>query len=211
MPPMIKVHHLNNSRSQRVLWLLEELDQDYEIIGYQRDTTTNLAPDSLKKIHPLGKSPVVTDGAMTIAESGAIVDYLIRKYGRDRLMPAEHTADFVSYLHWMHYAEGSAMLPVMLRLYVMRLAEAGAPLHPRIDSEVKNHFGYINEALGSNDFLVGNKLSGADFQIVFVLEAARSLGLLSPFANLERYLSNIHERPAYKRGIERGGQYDLGK
>ncbi|PKQ09403.1 MAG: glutathione S-transferase [Alphaproteobacteria bacterium HGW-Alphaproteobacteria-12] len=208
---MIKVHHLNNSRSQRVLWLLEELDQDYEIIGYQRDTTTNLAPDSLKKIHPLGKSPVVTDGAMTIAESGAIVDYLIRKYGRDRLMPAEHTADFVSYLHWMHYAEGSAMLPVMLRLYVMRLAEAGAPLHPRIDSEVKNHFGYINEALGSNDFLVGNKLSGADFQIVFVLEAARSLGLLSPFANLERYLSNIHERPAYKRGIERGGQYDLGK
>tara|TARA_R110002110_G_scaffold14704_2_gene67726 strand:- start:556 stop:1182 length:627 start_codon:yes stop_codon:yes gene_type:complete len=208
---MIKVHHLNNSRSQRVLWLLEELDQDYEIIGYKRDTTTNLAPESLEKIHPLGKSPVVTDGAMTIAESGAIVDYLIRKYGRDRLMPAEDTADFVSYLHWMHYAEGSAMLPVMLKLYVMRLAEAGAPLHPRIDSEVKNHFGYMNEALGSNDFIVGNKLSGADFQIVFVLEAARSLGLLSPFANLERYLSNIHERPAYKRGIARGGQYDLGK
>lgn len=208
---MIKVHHLNNSRSQRVLWLLEELDQDYEIIGYQRDTTTNLAPESLKKIHPLGKSPVVTDGAMTIAESGAIVDYLIRKYGRDRLMPAEDKADFVSYLHWMHYAEGSAMLPVMLTLYVMRLAEAGAPLHPRIDSEVKNHFGYMNEALGSDDFFVGNKLSGADFQIVFVLEAARSLGLLGPFANLERYLTNIHERPAYKRGVERGGQYDLGK
>ncbi|MCF8470582.1 MAG: glutathione S-transferase [Parvibaculum sp.] len=208
---MIKVHHLNNSRSQRVLWLLEELGQDYEIIGYQRDAATNLAPESLKKIHPLGKSPVVTDGAMTIAESGAIVDYLIRKYGRDRLMPAEDTTDFVSYLHWMHYAEGSAMLPVMLTLYVMRPAEAGAPLHPRIDSEVKTHFGYMNDTLGAEDFFVGNKLSGADFQIVFVLEAAKSLGLLGPFANLERYLANIHERPAYKRGIARGGQYDLGK
>ena len=208
---MITVHHLNNSRSQRILWLLEELGQDYEIVGYQRDATTNLAPDSLTKIHPLGKSPVVTDDGTTIAESGAIVDYLIRKYGRDSLMPAEDSADFVSYLHWMHYAEGSAMLPVMLSLYVMRLGDAGAPLHPRIESEVKNHFGYMNDALGSKDFFVGNKLSGADFQIVFVLEAAKSLGLLSPFANLERYLGKIHERAAYKRGIERGGQYDLGK
>ncbi|MEQ8267350.1 MAG: glutathione S-transferase [Parvibaculum sp.] len=208
---MITVHHLNNSRSQRILWLLEELGLAYDIVGYKRDATTNLAPDSLKEIHPLGKSPVVTDDGTTIAESGAIVEYLIRKYGRGRLMPAEDSPDFVTYLHWMHYAEGSAMLPVMLTLYVMRLGEAGAPLHPRIESEVGNHFSYVEEALGTRDFFVGNDLTGADFQMVFTLEAAKSLGLLANFPNLNRYLSNIHERPAYKRGVERGGQYDLGK
>lgn len=208
---MITVHHLNNSRSQRILWLLEELGLAYDIVGYKRDATTNLAPDSLKKIHPLGKSPVVTDDGTTIAESGAIVEYLIRKYGRGRLMPAEDSPDFVTYLHWMHYAEGSAMLPVMLTLYVMRLGEAGAPLHPRIESEVRNHFSYVEEALGTRDFFVGNDLTGADFQMVFTLEAAKSLGLLANFPNLNRYLSAIHDRPAYKRGVERGGQYDLGK
>lgn len=208
---MITVHHLNNSRSQRILWLLEELGVAYDIVGYKRDATTNLAPDSLKKVHPLGKSPVITDDGTTIAESGAIVEYLIRKYGRDRFLPAEDSADFVPFLHWMHYAEGSAMLPVMLSLYVMRLGEAGAPLHPRIDSEVKNHFGYAEAALGPRDFFVGSGLTGADFQMVFVLEAAKSLGLLASFPNLNRYLSNIHARPAYKRGVERGGQYDLGK
>lgn len=208
---MITVHHLNNSRSQRILWLLEELGLDYEIVSYQRDATTNLAPESLKGVHPLGKSPVLTDGDRTVAESGAIVEYLIRKYGRDRLMPNEDSAEFVSYLHWMHYAEGSAMLPLMLSLYVMRLGEAGKPLHPRIESEVQHHFGYMNEALGQSDFFVGNALSGADIQLTFALEAAKSLGLLSGFGNLERYLGKIHERAAYKRGIERGGQYDLGK
>jgi len=208
---MITVHHLNNSRSQRILWLLEELGLDYEIVSYQRDATTNLAPESLKGVHPLGKSPVLTDGDRTVAESGAIVEYLIRKYGRDRLMPNEDSAEFVSYLHWMHYAEGSAMLPLMLSLYVMRLGEAGKPLHPRIESEVQNHFGYMNEALGQSDFFVGNALSGADIQLTFALEAAKSLGLLSGFGNLERYLGKMHERAAYKRGIERGGQYDLGK
>ncbi|ABS63810.1 Glutathione S-transferase domain [Parvibaculum lavamentivorans DS-1] len=208
---MITVHHLNNSRSQRILWLLEELGLDYDIASYQRDATTNLAPESLKKVHPLGKSPVVTDGKHTVAESGAIVEYLIRKYSRDKLMPAEESQDFAPYLHWMHYAEGSAMLPVMLSLYVMRLGEAGAPLHPRIESETKNHFGYVNEALGNKEFFVGNNLTGADIQMSFPLEAAKSLGLLANFSNLTRYLANIHERPAYKRGVERGGQYDLGK
>lgn len=208
---MITVHHLNNSRSQRILWLLEELGLEYDIIAYKRDETTNLAPESLKKIHPLGKSPVITDGNNVIAESGAIVEYLIRKYGRSRLMPSEDSADFISYLHWMHYAEGSAMLPVMMTLYVMRLGDAGSPLHPRIESETKNHFGYMNEALGSHDFFVGDKLSGADIQVTFPLEAAKSLGLLAGFPNLTRYLVKIHERPAYKRGVERGGQYDLGR
>ena len=208
---MIQVHHLNNSRSQRVLWLLEELGLDYEIVPYQRDPATNLAPESLKKVHPLGKSPVIVDGDRTVAESGAIVEYLIRRYGHDRLMPEEDSAGFVSYLHWMHYAEGSAMLPVMLSLYVMRLGDAGKPLHPRIESEVKNHFGYMNEALEGRKFFVGETLSGADIQMTFPLEAAKSLGLLGDFSNLERYLGEMHARPAYRRAVERGGQYDLGR
>lgn len=207
---MITVHHLNNSRSQRILWLLEELGRDYDIKSYQRDATTNLAPAELEAVHPLGKSPVITDDGVTVAESGAIVEYLIRKYGHGKLMPVEDTPDFISYLHWMHYAEGSAMLPVMLTLYAMRLGEAAAPLRPRLESEIANHFGYLESELGGREFFVGNKLSGADFQIVFVLEAAKSLGLLAPYAGLNAYLDRIHARPAYKRGVERGGRYDLG-
>lgn len=207
---MITVHHLNNSRSQRILWLLEELGQNYEIKSYQRDTTTNLAPDSLKAVHPLGKSPVITDNGTTVAESGTIVEYLIRKYGRDKLMPREDSADFVPYLHWLHYAEGSAMLPVMLTLYTMRLGDAAAPLRPRLESEIQNHFGYLEQALGNRDFFVGSHLTGADIQITFVLEAAKSLGLLAPFKGLTAYLSRMQARDAYKRGIERGGKYDLG-
>ncbi|MBX3504583.1 MAG: glutathione S-transferase [Parvibaculum sp.] len=207
---MITVHHLNNSRSQRILWLLEELGRDYDIKSYQRDATTNLAPAELKAVHPLGKSPVITDDGVTVAESGAIVEYLIRKYGNGKLMPREDSPDFISYLHWMHYAEGSAMLPVMLTLYTMRLGDAAAPLRPRLESEVANHFGYLESELGDREFFVGNKLSGADFQIVFVLEAAKSLGLLAPYAGLNTYLDRIHARPAYKRGVERGGRYDLG-
>lgn len=207
---MITVHHLNNSRSQRILWLLEELGQNYEIKRYQRDAATNLAPDSLKAVHPLGKSPVITDNGVTVAESGTIVEYLIRKYGRDKLMPVEDSADFVPYLHWLHYAEGSAMLPVMLTLYTMRLGDAAAPLRPRLESEIQNHFGYMERELGNRDFFVGTHLTGADIQITFVLEAAKSLGLLTPFKNLTAYLTRMQARDAYKRGIERGGQYDLG-
>lgn len=208
---MITVHHLNNSRSQRILWLLEELGLEYEIKRYRRDPQTNLAPEELKAVHPLGKSPVITDGGLTIAESGAIVDYLIRKYGKGGLMPDEASPDYVCYLHWMHYAEGSAMLPVMLSMYLMRLGEAGKPLQPRLESEVANHFGYLESAIGTRDFFVGSGLTGADVQITFVLEAAKSLGLLTPYPKLDAYLKKVQGRDAYKRGVERGGQYDLGR
>ena len=134
---MLTLHHLNNSRSQRILWLLEELGTPYEIKRYQRDATTRLAPPELTAVHPLGKSPVITDGGITIAESGAIVDYLIRTYGKGEMMPASDGADYEAYNEWLHYSEGSAMLPLMLNLYVSRLKEAGAPLHPRIDSEIE--------------------------------------------------------------------------
>ena len=159
---MITVHHLDNSRSHRILWLLEELGTPYEMKRYQRNATTRLAPPELEAVHPLGKSPVITDGDIKIAESGAIVDYIIRRYGNGKLMPAPGSADYEAYNEWLHYSEGSAMLPLMLNLYVGRLKAAGAPLHPRIDSEIANHLGYVDGALPGREFFVGRSLTGAD-------------------------------------------------
>ncbi len=204
---MIVVHHLNNSRSQRILWLLEELGVDYEIKFYQRDATTNLAPPELKSVHPLGKSPVITDGAHTVAESGAIVDYLIRRHGGGKLMPAPGSIDHELYLEWLHYAEGSAMLPLMLSLYTSRLGEAGAPLHDRISSEIANHLGYINEALEGRNYLVGTELTGADVLLSFVGEAGRAFGRLSDFPAITAWVERLQARPAYKAAVERGGTY----
>jgi len=202
---MIQVHHLNNSRSQRILWLLEELGLEYEIVTYQRDPVTNLAPPELKQVHPLGKSPVLVDNGRVVIESGAIVDYLIQIHGQGRLMPAAGSDDWVAYIQWLQFAEGSAMLPLMLGLYCGRLGEASAPLQPRIQSEIANHLGYLDQALAGRDFLVGSELTGADIQTSFVLEAAR--GALAPYANLVRYLGSLQARPAYRRAVERGGPY----
>ena len=204
---MITVHHLNESRSQRVLWLLEELGVPYEIKFYARDATTRLAPPELMKVHPLGKSPVLEDGGQTIIESGAIVDYLIRHHGKGRLQPAVGTTDFEVYNQWLHYAEGSAMLPLLLKLYVSRLGEAGAPLQPRIDSELANHLGYVNASLADREWLVGGELSGADIQMSFVGEAAR--GLRAGYPHLDAWVKRFQQRPAYRRALERGGPYSM--
>lgn len=204
---MIVVHHLNNSRSQRILWALEELELPYEIKRYQRDAQTNLAPPELKQVHPLGKSPVITDGNRTLIESGAIIDYLIRRYGKGRLQPAPESPEFDEYQQWLHYAEGSAMLPLMLNLYVGRLGDAGAPLRPRIDSEIANHLGYLNGALAGRQFLVGNALTGADIQMSFVGEVAGVFGVRAAYPNLDAWTKRLHERPAYKKALEKGGAY----
>src|SRR6478609_3153999 len=206
---MLTLHHLNDSRSQRILWLLEELGVPYEMKRYQRDATTRLAPPELKKIHPLGKSPVITDGDVTIAESAAIVDYVIRRYGKGAMMPALGSADYEAYNEWLHYSEGSAMLPLMLNLYVSRLKEAGAPLHPRIDSEIANHLGYIDGALKGKKFFVGTSLTGADIQMSFVAEVANSFGKLAAYPNFAAWLTRMHARPAFKRSVEKGGAYRL--
>ena len=206
---MLVVHHLNNSRSQRILWLLEELGAPYEIKFYQRDAVTNLAPPELKAVHPLGKSPVITDGDVTIAESGAIVDYIIRRHGGGRLAPTPDAPDREAYLEWLHYAEGSAMLPLMLQLYVMRLGEAGAPLKDRIDGEIDNHLGYINGALEGRDYLLAGGLSGADVQLSFVGEVGRAFGRLGALPNLAAWVERIHARPAFKAALEKGGPYNL--
>lgn len=204
---MITVHHLNNSRSQRILWLLEELGLPYEIVFYQRDAVTNLAPPELKAIHPLGKSPVITDDGVTVAESGAIVEYLLRTHGQGRLMPKEDSADYMRYLQWLHFAEGSAMLPMLLALYVGRLGDAGAPLHPRIFGEIANHLSYMNDEVEKGGYLMGDDLSGADIMNSFVLEAAKARGLLADYPNLLDLVERLQARPAYRRALERGGPY----
>jgi glutathione S-transferase len=212
---MLTLHHLNDSRSQRILWLLEELGTPYEMKRYQRNAETRLAPPELTKIHPLGKSPVITDGDTTIAESGAIVDYIIRRYGQGNgkpaMMPAPGSADYEAYNEWLHYSEGSAMLPLMLNLYVSRLKEGGAPLHRRIDSELANHLGYVDGALKGREFFIGPSLSGADIQMSFVGEMAKVFDKLAPYPNLAGWLSRMHARPAFQRSVEKGGTYRFAK
>ena len=204
---MLVVHHLNDSRSQRVLWLLEELGVPYDIQHYQRDATTRLAPPELKAVHPLGKSPVLTDGTQTVIESGAIVDYLIRRHGGGRLRPDPGSPEHDAYQQWLHYAEGSAMLPLMLHLYVSRLGAAGAPLHPRIEGEIANHLGYVDRSLAGRDFLVGDALTGADVQMSFVGEVAGAYGKRGAYPELDRWIRALQARPAYRAALERGGAY----
>ena len=204
---MLTVHHLNNSRSQRILWLLEELGTPYEIVKYQRMEPIPLAPPELKEVHPLGKSPVITDGGKTIAESGAIVEYLIDTYGKGKMKPKAGTDDYWRYVEWMHYAEGSAMLPLLLALYGGMLGDGAALLRPRIDSEIANNLSYMEAGLDGRQFFVGNDLTGADIQLLFVLQAAGSR--LEPYPALVAYRDRMHARPAYKRGIDKGGPYQL--
>ncbi|UWF51567.1 glutathione S-transferase [Pseudomonas sp. N3-W] len=206
---MIIVHHLNNSRSQRILWLLEELAIPYELKLYQRDPKTNLAPPELKAINALGKSPVIEDGSQKLIESGAIIDYLIRRYGQGRLQPDPATEAYDQYVQWLHFAEGSAMLPLMLNLYVGRLGEAGAPLHPRINSEVANCLGYIDTALSQSDYLLGDELSGADIQMSFIGEIARAQGKLVDYPHIGAWVQRFQARPAYIAALKKGGKYDF--
>lgn len=207
---MLTLHHLEQSRSRRILWLLEELGLDYELVFYERDPETWLAPRELKEIYPLGKSPVLEDDGRMIAESGAIIDYLVRRHGGGRLAPDPASELYDDYVHWLHYAEGSAMLPVMLTLYVGRLGEAGAPLRPRLDSESANHLGYIEQSLEGKEFVLGEHFSAADVQISFVLESAQRFGRLDSRPALGSYLDRMHARPAYQRALKLGEQSSAG-
>ncbi|HEY2663707.1 MAG TPA: glutathione S-transferase [Candidatus Binataceae bacterium] len=207
---MITVHHLNNSRSQRILWLLEELATPYQIKKYQRDATTNLAPPELTAIHPLGKSPVITDDGTVVIESGAIVEYIVTKHGNGRLVPDKNSSNWVKYLQWMHYAEGSAMLPLMLSLYAGRLGAAAEPLMPRIQAETANHLGYMESALAKSEYFAGPEFTACDVQLSFVEEVARAFGQLAKYPRLANHLERMQARPAYLRALEKGGPYNLG-
>lgn len=203
----LKLHHLNNSRSQRILWLLEELTIPYEIVKHQRLSPIPFAPPELKKVHPLGKSPVITDHGKTIAESGAIVEYIIDTYGNGKLKPKNGTDDYWKYIEWIHFAEGSAMLPFLMALFTGIETNVSDFFKNRIDQEIANHLDYMEQAITGHNFFVGDMLTGADIQLLFVLEAAGAR--LSPYASLVKYRSAMQARPAYMRAIEKGGEYSL--
>jgi glutathione S-transferase len=201
---MIVVHHLNESRSQRILWLLEELRAPYEIAFYQRDTRTNLAPTALREIHPLGKSPVITEGDRVIAESGAIIDYIIRRHGDGRLQPDPATEPYDDYVHWLHYAEGSATLPLLMKSLTVRVGKVLAPLGRQADGEVDLHLQFINESLSGRDYLLGGELTGADVQMSFVGELAGAVIDRSTYPNLDAWCRRLQARPAYQAALARG-------
>jgi glutathione S-transferase len=221
---MIVVHHLNNSRSQRVLWLLEELGVPYTVQRYQRDPKTMLAPPELRTLHPLGKSPVITDGTQVVAESGAIVEYLVERYGEQRLIPAPGTPERLRYTYWLHYAEGSAMPPLLLKLIFGRLGSPPMPALLRpiaaaigkgvqrnyIDPQLKLHLDFMEGELGKSTWFAGDEFTAADIQMSFPVEAAAARGGL----NTERpllmaYLKRIHSREPYLRALQQGGPYEL--
>lgn len=222
---MIVVHHLNNSRSQRIIWLLEELGVDYEVKHYERDPKTMLAPKSLLKIHPLGKSPVITDGDTVVAESGAIIEYLIDRYDiESKLSPALGTPTRLRYSYWLHFAEGSAMSPLLMKLVFGQVEKAPMPFFVKpiakgisksvkasfIDPQIKAHLAFVESELTKSTWLAGGRLTGADIQMSFPLEIAVALGALDDsYPKIRAFLKRIHDRAGYKRALERGGEYDL--
>ncbi len=218
---MITLHHLNNSRSQRILWLLEEMGVEYEIKRYERDPKTMLAPPELRAVHPLGKSPVITDGDLTLAESGAIIEYLAGRYGQ-QLLPADGTPERLRCSYWLHYAEGSAMPPLLLKLVFDGIEKAPMPFFVKpiargiagkvkstfINPRLRENLDYLEGELSKSEWFAGDTFSAADIQMSFPLEAAASrAGLDASRPKLKAFLERIHARPAYKRALERGGEY----
>ena len=220
---MITVHHLNNSRSQRVLWLLEELEVPYELVKYERDKATLLAPPSLQAIHPLGKSPVITDGDVTVAESGAILEYIVDTYGKGRLVPPAGTQHYRDYRYFMHYAEGSLMPYLLLKLIFRKVRTAPMPFFVKpiakkiangvsqrfIDPNLTRHLSFLNDHLTANEWFAGPELTAADIQMSFPLEGAvaRAGDAVSP--KLTEFVTKFQARPAYKRALEKGGPYEI--
>ena len=204
---MIVVHHLNNSRSQRVLWMLEELGLPYEIRRYERDKETMLAPPELREVHPLGKSPVLQDGDRTLAETGAIVEYLVEK-ADGRLGPPAHREQALRYRFWLHYAEGSLMPPLLVKLILGRIPVVGKRIAKRIQPMIDRHLDYVEAELGRCPWFAGNDLTAADVMMSFPLEAARSrAGLDDSRPNITAWLAKVHARPAYQAALEKGGPY----
>jgi len=212
---MLTVHHLNNSRSQRILWLLEELETEYEIRAYKRDEKTSRAPAELKAIHPLGKSPVIEHNGMVVAETGAIIVYILDAFGTDadgnrKFRPNSGTQNYVDYVHFLHFAEGSAMLPLLLALYTGFLGDAAAPIQPMIMDEIKKVLDYCEYSLIRNTWFAGDELTGADFNMIFPLEAAKARGRLKGYEACNEFVQRVWDRPAYRRALEKGGDYDYG-
>jgi glutathione S-transferase len=204
---MIRVHHLNNSRSQRVLWVLEEIDTPYEVVPYERDKKTMLAPKELRRVHPLGKSPIIEDNGRIFAETGLIVEYLVQRYGPD-LAPPSGSDSYWRYKYWLHYAEGSLMPPLLLKLVINRLGLLRRPARPFVNTQLKLHLDFLEGELSKGPWFLGETFSAADIMMSFPLEAARArAGLDGTRPNLMDFLKRTHARDAYKRALEKGGAY----
>ena len=204
---MIKLHHLNKSRSKRIIWLLEELDVDYEIVAYQRNSETFLAPDELKDVHPLGKSPVIEDDGQVIAESGAITDYLITKYGNGQFAPSNESKSYIDYQQWLHFAESSAMLPFLLKLFITKDGCKTNFMADYADHEIAKILTYINTRLKGKKYLVDEQLTGADFMLSFIVEKVAETGALSHFPEIARYLEQLKTHEKYHTADELEAKY----
>lgn len=218
---MITVHHLNNSRSQRVLWLLEELELPYEIRFYQRDPKTMLAPAALRKVHPLGKAPVITDGNVTLAESGAIIEYILERYGNGRLLPQAGTPEWLRFTYWLHYAEGSAMPPLVMKLIFQRLPRqapffvwpaakliSGGAQRRFIDPQIRLHMDYWETELQTHEWFAGPDFTACDIQMSIPLEIATTRArAIATRPHVTFFVERIRARPAYCRALEKGGSY----
>ena len=221
---MLTLHHLENSRSQRILWLLEELGVTYEVRRYERDKATGLAPPELVAVHPLGKSPVITDGDVTVAESGAIIEYLVGKYDRGGLLPADETPARLAYTYWLHYAEGTFMPLMIISLILRRIESAKMPFFVKpiakgivakvrdnyLDANVKRNLDFMEGELNDSLWFCGDELSAADIQMSFALEAAEvRTNLRDEYPNLAAFLERMRGRPAWQRALKKGGPYQL--
>jgi len=202
---MITVHHLNESRSRRVLWLLEELKTAYKLVNHQRDAQTHLAPDSLKRVHPLAKAPVIVDGDITLCESGAVIEYILNTYAQKRLRPAINSPEYYQYLEWLHFAEGSLSLPVITSIFMqMESREGTQPMDGYIAKEIALDFSYIEKTLQSRAYFAGNDFSAADIMMTFMLEIADKRGLLDERLHTQHYLKKIQQRKAYQTALALG-------
>ena len=205
---MIKLHHLNKSRSKRIIWLLEELEVDYEIVAYQRNSETFLAPDELKAIHPLGKSPVIEDNGQIITESGAITDYLITQYGNGKFAPSRDSKDYIDYQQWLHFAESSAILPLLLKMFVQKDGAKTQFLEGYADAETAKVISYFNDRLEGKRYLVGDSLTGADFMMSFIVEIVKNAGQLAHFKNLVKYDEQLQTHEKFHSANELEAKYD---
>ncbi|HDY7880724.1 glutathione S-transferase [Vibrio vulnificus] len=205
---MITLHHLNKSRSKRIIWLLEELGVDYQVVAYQRDSVTFLAPPELKAIHPLGKSPVIEADGKVIAESGAITEYLIAKHAPLRLAPAPESAEYVEYLQWLHFAESSGILPLLLKVFLTKDGTQTQFLALYADAEINKVVGYLDQSLQGKNYLVGETLSGADIMNSFIVEIVQQFGLLEQYPNLARYADTLASHPSFVKAQALEQQYN---
>ena len=220
---MIFVHHLEHSRSHRIVWLLEELGLPYEIKHYKRDPKTKLAPPELKQVHPLGKSPVITDGELVLAESAAIIEYLVHRYGKGLLRPDQSSPAFVKYNYWMHYAESSLTPPLFLSLVFQMLKKQKLPFFIKpivkqivkqthsfyINPQIRTHLEYVDQELSKSLWFVGNDFTAADIQMSFPLESAMARANASQYPHIFKFVERFRQRPAYQRAIQKGGPINL--